>query len=150
MALEREASVNVCGNKSRIRREWRRYRARSPQPAHKSSNLNPLGPPGGPVRFSKQIDTKHMCFTVESGPGPTGTRTKTLRRRLFVVKRIEFEKSKMKSTRKASVNFCPFEDVRSGMATCDPRLPQVRRRRQHFASPKVQKSQAPQKRQSVL
>ena len=57
-----------------------------------------------------------MCFTVESGPGPTGTRTKTLRRRLFVVTRIEFEKSKTKSRRKAIVIFRQFQDVRSGMA----------------------------------
>ena len=116
MALELDPNVEIYGNKSRIRREWRRYHARSPQPAHKSSKLNPLGPPGGQVRFSKNIDTKHMCFTVESGPGPTGTRTKTLRRRLFVVKRIEFEKSKTKSRRKANVTFRQFEDVRSGMA----------------------------------
>ena len=60
-----------------------------------------------------------MCFTVESGPRPTGTRTKTLRRRLFVVKRIEFEKSKTKSRRKANVTFRQFEDVRSGMAVRD-------------------------------
>ena len=60
-----------------------------------------------------------MCFTVESGPRPTGTRTKTLRRRLFVVKRIEFEKSKTKSRRKAIVTFRQFEDVRSGMANRD-------------------------------
>ena len=116
MALELDPTVDICGNKSRIRREWRRYHARSPQPAHKSSKLNPLGPPGGPVRFSKNIDTKHMCFTVESGPRPTGTRTRTLRRRLFVVKRIEFEKSKTKSRRKAIVTFRQFEDVRNGMA----------------------------------
>ena len=57
-----------------------------------------------------------MSFTVESGPGPTGTRMKTLRQRLFVVKRIEFEKSKTKSRRKAIVTFRQFEDVRSGMA----------------------------------
>ena len=119
MALEVDPNVEIYGNKSRIRREWRRCHARSPQPAHKSSKLNPLGPPGGPVRFSKQIDTKHMSFTVESGPGPTGTRTKTLRRRLFVVKRIEFEKSKTKSRRKAIVTFRQFEDVRSGMAVRD-------------------------------
>ena len=119
MALELDPNIEIYGNKSRIRREWRRYHARSPQPAHKSSKLNPLGPPGGPVRFSKNIDTKHMCFTVESGPRPTGTRTKTLRRRLFVVKRIEFEKSKTKSRRKASVTFRQFEDVRSGMANRD-------------------------------
>ena len=60
-----------------------------------------------------------MCFTVESGPRPTGTRTRTLRRRLFVVKRIEFEKSKTKSRRKAIVTFRQFEDVRSGMAVRD-------------------------------
>ena len=116
MALELDPTVEICGNKSRIRREWRRYHARSPQPAHKSNNLNPLGPPGGTVRFSKKIDTKHMCFTVESGPRPTGTRTRTLRRRLFVVKRIEFEKSKTKIRRKANVFFRQFEDLRSGMA----------------------------------
>ena len=56
-----------------------------------------------------------MCVTVESGPGPTGTGTKTLRRRLFGVKRIEFEKSKTKSRRKAIVTCRQFEDVRSGM-----------------------------------
>ena len=115
MALELDPTVAICGNKSRIRREWRRYHARSPQPAHKSNDLNPLGPPGGPVRFSKK-NTKHMCFIVESGPGPAGTRTKTLRRRLFIVKGIEFEKSKTKSRRKAIVTFRQFEDVRSGMA----------------------------------
>ena len=71
-AMELDPNVEICGNKSRIRREWRRCHARSPQPAHKSSKLNPLGPPGGPVRFSKQSDTKHMCFTVESGPHPHG------------------------------------------------------------------------------
>ena len=119
MALELDPTVQIYCKKSRIRREWRRYHARSPQPAHKSSKLNPLGPPGGPVRFSKNIDTKHMCFIVESGPHPTGTRTKTLRRRLFVVKRIEFEKSKTKSRRKANVIFHQFEDVRSGMAKRD-------------------------------
>ena len=116
MALELDPTVPIYCKKARIRREWRRYHARSQQPAHKSNNLNPLGPAGGPVRFSKQIDTKHMTFTVESGPRPTGTRTKTLRRRLFVVKRIEFEKSKTKSRRKANVTFRQFEDVRSGMA----------------------------------
>ena len=119
MALELDPNVENYGNKFRIRREWRRYHARSPQPKHKSSNLNSLGPAGGPVRFSKHIDTKHMCFTVESGPRPTGTRTKTLRRRLFVVKRIEFEKSKTKSRRKAIVTVRQFEDVRSGMAARD-------------------------------
>ena len=60
-----------------------------------------------------------MCFIVESGPRPTGTWTKTLRRRLFVVKRIEFEKSKTKNCRKAIVTFRQFEDVRSGMAVRD-------------------------------
>ena len=60
-----------------------------------------------------------MSFTVESGVGPTGTRMKTLRRRLFVVKRIEFEKSKTKSRRKAIVTFRQFQDVRSGMAVTD-------------------------------
>ena len=129
MALELDPSVNICGNKSRIRREWRRYRARSPQPAHKSSNLNPLGPPGRLGRFSKKIDTKHMSFTVESGVCPTGAQTKTLRRRLFVVKRIEFEKSKTKSRRKAIVTFRQFQDVRSGMATHDLSGTQARRRR---------------------
>ena len=119
MALELDPNVEIYFKKFRIRREWRRYHARSPQPAHKSSKLNPLGPPSRPVRFSKNIATKHMCFTVESGPGPTGTRTKTLRRRLFVVKRIEFEKSKTKSRRKAIVTFRQFEDVRSGMANRD-------------------------------
>ena len=104
---------------SKTAAEWRRDHARSPQPAHKSSNLNPLGPPGGPGRFSKEIDTKHMCFIVESGPCPTGSRTKTLRRRLFGVKRIEFKKSKTKSLRKAIVAFRQFEDVRSGMAARD-------------------------------
>ena len=77
------------------------------------------GPPGGPVRFRKKIDTRHMCFTVESGPCPTGARTKTLRRRLFVVKRIEFEMTKTKSRRKANVTFRQFQDVRSGMANRD-------------------------------
>ena len=60
-----------------------------------------------------------MSFTVESGVCPTGARTKTLRRRLFVVKRIEFEKSKTKSRRKAIVTFRQFQDVRSGMAVTD-------------------------------
>ena len=60
-----------------------------------------------------------MCFTVESEVGCTGARTKTLRRRLFVVKRIEFEKSKTKSRRKAIATFRQFEDVRSGMAVRD-------------------------------
>ena len=46
-----------------------------------------------------------MCFTVGSGPRPTGTQTKTLRRRLFIVKHIECEKSKMKSRRKTSLFF---------------------------------------------
>ena len=119
MALELDPTVEICGNKSRIRREWRRYHARSLQPAHKSNNLNPLGPPGGPVRFRKKIDTTHMCFTVESGPRPTGTLTRALRRRLFVVKRIEFEMSKTKSRRKANVTVPQFEDVRSGMAVRD-------------------------------
>ena len=71
------------------------------------------------VRFSKRIDTKHMSFTVESGPGPTGTRTKMLQRRLFVVKRIEFEMTKTKSRRKAIVTVRQFQDVRSGMAVTD-------------------------------
>ena len=69
--------------------------------------------------FHKKIVTKHMCFTVESGPCPTGARTRTPRRRLFVVKRIEFEKSKTKSRRKAIVTVRQFEDVRSGMAVRD-------------------------------
>ena len=60
-----------------------------------------------------------MCFTVESEVGHTGARTRTLRRRLFVVKRLNFEKSKTKSRRKANVFFCQFEDVRSGMAARD-------------------------------
>ena len=119
MALEVDPNAENYGNKSRIRREWRRYHARSPQLAHKSSKSNPLGPPGGLVRFSKNIDTTHMCFTVENGPRPTGTRTRTLRRRLFVVKRIEFEKSKTKSRRKANVTFRQFEDVRSRMVVRD-------------------------------
>ena len=60
-----------------------------------------------------------MSFTVESGPCPTGAWTKTLRRRLFVVKRIEIEKSKTKNRRKAIVTVRQFEDVRSGMAVRD-------------------------------
>ena len=56
-----------------------------------------------------------MSFTVESGVCPTGAQTKTLRRRLFVVKRIEFEMTKTKSRRKAIVTFRQFQDVRSGM-----------------------------------
>ena len=33
--------------------------------------------------FHKQIVTKHMCFTVDSGPRPTETRTKTTSRAIF-------------------------------------------------------------------
>jgi len=40
--------------KSRIRREWRRRHARSPQPAHKSSNGNRWGPQSRPVKFRKK------------------------------------------------------------------------------------------------
>ena len=69
------------------------------------------------VRFSKKSVTKHMCFTVESEVCHTGARTRTLRWRFFIVKRLNFVWPKTKSRRKANVKFRPFEDVRSGMPT---------------------------------
>ena len=53
-AMELDPNVEICGNKSRIRREWRRHHARSPQPAHKSSNRNPLGDQIGLVNFKEK------------------------------------------------------------------------------------------------
>ena len=46
--------------KSRSKREWRRSHTQSPQPAHKSSSRNRLGPQSQLVKFSKQT-LQNMC-----------------------------------------------------------------------------------------
>ena len=79
--------------------------------------------------YRKKTVTKHMCFTVESGLCPTGARTRALRWRLFIVKRLNYFCVKTKNRRKANVNFRPFRDVRSGMPTYDLIAPLARRMR---------------------
>ena len=54
----------------------------------------PIGRSNWTGEIQRTIVTKHMCFTVESGPVCTETQTETLRRQLFIVKRLQYEKSK--------------------------------------------------------
>ena len=69
--------------------------------------------------FHKKIATKHMCFTVESGPRYAGTRTKTTSRAIFGKPLQKYFRVKTKSRRKARIFFHKFQTSAAVWAKAD-------------------------------
>ena len=103
-----------------ISQTWHAHKRKDTNLFEQKQQQEHIGRSNWTGEFHKNIFTKHMCFTVESGPRYTETRTKTTSRAIFGIHLHHYEKSKTKSRRKARIVFHQFQDVRSGMATCDP------------------------------
>ena len=77
-----------------ISQTWQAHERKDTKLSEQKQQQEHIGRANRTGEIHKKIVTTHMCFTVGSGPLPTETRTKTLQRRLFIVKRLQYEKSK--------------------------------------------------------
>ena len=92
-----------------ISQTWQAHERKDTKLSEQKQQQEHIGGSNRTGEFHKQIVTTHMCFTVESGPGPTGTRTKTTSRAIFGIPLHTEFSIKTKSRRKATIFFHQFQ-----------------------------------------
>ena len=98
-----------------ISQTWQAHERKDTKLSEQKQQQEHIGGSNRTGEFHKNIVKKHMCFTVESGPRYTETRTKTTSRAIFGIPLQKYFRVKTKSRRKARILFHQFQDVHSGL-----------------------------------
>ena len=107
--------IKSSGSIMLISQTWHAHKRKDTKFFEQKQQQEHIGGSNRAGEFHKNTMTKHMCFTVESGPRCTGTRTKTTSRAIFGIPLQKNNSTKTKSRGKASIFFHQFQDVRSGL-----------------------------------
>ena len=107
--------IKSSGSMMLISQTWHAHKRKDTKLFEQKQQQEHIGRSNWTSEFHKNIVTKHVCFTVESGPRYTETRTKTTSRAIFGIPLQKENSTKTKSRRKARIMFHQFQDVRSGL-----------------------------------
>ena len=86
--------IKSSGSIMLISQTWHAHKRKDTKLFEQKQQQEHIGGSNRTGEFHKNIVTKHMCFTVESGPCPTETRTKTTSRAIFGIPLQTYEKVK--------------------------------------------------------
>ena len=117
--------IKSSGSVMFISPTWYAHKRKDTKLSDQKQQQEHIGGSNWTVEFHKNIVTKHMCFTVESGPRPTETRTKTTSRAIFGIPLQKKHSTKTKSRRKARIIFHKFQ---TSAAVCSTSAQAGRRR----------------------